>query len=68
MSGPQRIIIPPEAFNACYLPHIRAQQFWQIYFGGAGSGKSVFLAGRAVRAQYPDRAAGGAHAAPQLLQ
>ncbi len=48
MSGPRRIIIPPEAFNACYLPHLGAQQFRQIYFGGAGSGKSVFLAGRAA--------------------
>lgn len=46
--APRRIIIPPAALNACYRPCLGAQQFRQIYFGGAGSGKSVFLAGRAV--------------------
>ena len=48
MSGRRRIIVPPEAFNACYRPCLKAQQFRQIYFGGAGSGKSVFLASRAA--------------------
>ncbi len=44
----RRIIVPPEAFNACYRPYLCAGQRIQIYFGGAGSGKSVFLAGRAA--------------------
>ena len=48
MSGERRIIIPPGAFNQCYRPCLSAGQFRQIYFGGAGSGKSVFLAGRAA--------------------
>ena len=48
MSGERRIIIPSGAFNQCYRPCLSAGQFRQIYFGGAGSGKSVFLAGRAA--------------------
>lgn len=43
-----KILVPGEAINLCYHPYLRAEQFYQIYFGGAGSGKSVFLAGRAV--------------------
>ncbi len=41
-----RLTVPASAFNACYLPHLLAPQRTQIFFGGAGSGKSVFLAGR----------------------
>lgn len=44
----QRILVPDEAINPCYRPWLNAQQFRQIFFGGAGSGKSVFLASRAV--------------------
>ena len=44
----RRIVVPRSAFNACYLPYLNAQHARQIFFGGAGSGKSVFLAGRAV--------------------
>ncbi|NLE69996.1 MAG: PBSX family phage terminase large subunit [Clostridiales bacterium] len=40
--------MPPAAFNACYLPHLQASQRLQIFYGGAGSGKSVFLAARAL--------------------
>lgn len=35
-------------FNQAYLPFLEAQQRYQIFYGGAGSGKSVFLAQRAV--------------------
>ena len=40
--------VPAAAFNPCYLPHLLAPQRTQIFYGGAGSGKSVFLAARAV--------------------
>jgi len=40
--------ISPEVFNAAYLPHLHAPQRRQIYFGGSASGKSVFLAQRAI--------------------
>lgn len=46
--APRRIVVPRDAFNACYLPWLDARQARQVFFGGAGSGKSVFLAGRAV--------------------
>ena len=35
-------------FNKVYLPFLKAQQRYQIFFGGASSGKSFFLAQRAV--------------------
>ena len=37
----RRVSVPAHAFNACYLPYLTAQQRYQIFFGGAGSGKSV---------------------------
>lgn len=37
-----------EVFNPAYRPFLNAEQRRQIYFGGAASGKSVFLAQRAV--------------------
>lgn len=41
--------ISPERFNAIYLKHgINNQHRIQIYYGGSSSGKSVFLAQRAV--------------------
>lgn len=48
MKNESRILVPVEAINPCYHPYLKAQQYHQIYFGGAGSGKSVFLACRAV--------------------
>jgi len=42
------VIIPEEAFNDVYLPHLHNLTRTQIYFGGAGSGKSRFVAQRAV--------------------
>lgn len=42
------LIAPRKAFNAAYLPALTAPQRTQIIFGGAGSGKSVFLATRAI--------------------
>lgn len=44
--APRAITVPQGSFNACYLPCLSARQRHQIYFGGAGSGKSVFLASR----------------------
>jgi len=44
--APRAISVPQDSFNACYLPCLSAQQRHQIFFGGAGSGKSVFLASR----------------------
>jgi len=38
--------VPASAFNARYLPYLQAQQRTQLFFGGAGSGKSAFLAMR----------------------
>ncbi len=40
--------MPRSAFNAAYLPYLTASQRVQIFYGGAGSGKSVFLAARAL--------------------
>ncbi len=42
------LFVPASAFNPCYLPYLQAPQRTQIFFGGAGSGKSVFLAARTV--------------------
>ena len=44
----RRLILPREALNAVYLPYLAAPQRYQIYFGGASSGKSCFLATRLV--------------------
>ena len=43
-----RIILPGSCFNRAYRPHMDNLHRYQIFFGGAGSGKSVFLATRAV--------------------
>lgn len=40
------LTVPESAFNACYLPYLEAPQRVQIFYGGAGSGKSVFLSAR----------------------
>jgi len=44
----RRLILPREALNSCYLPYLDAPQRYQIFFGGASSGKSCFLATRLV--------------------
>jgi len=43
-----KVKIPDEAFNDVYLPNINNYTRTQIVFGGSGSGKSVFIAQRAV--------------------
>jgi phage terminase large subunit len=43
-----RIQIDPAVFNAVYLPHLNNLARTQIFYGGSGSGKSVFLAQRCV--------------------
>lgn len=43
---PPKILLPASAINTVYLPHLFATQRTQIFFGGAGSGKSVFIASR----------------------
>ncbi len=42
------IIIDPKIFNEIYTPHLSNTARTQILYGGAGSGKSVFLAQRCV--------------------
>jgi len=37
-----------EVFNPVYLPHLKNNARQQVFFGGASSGKSVFLAQRVV--------------------
>lgn len=43
-----RIDVYAEVFNPVYLPYLEDQHRTQIFFGGSSSGKSVFLAQRAV--------------------
>lgn len=43
-----RITLRGDVINRVYYPHLENQHRYQIYFGGAGSGKSVFLATRCV--------------------
>lgn len=44
-----RVRIKPRVFNAVYRKHLNNQSLVQVFFGGTGSGKSVFVAQRAVR-------------------
>lgn len=44
----RKLILPRSALNPVYLPCLDAPQRYQIYFGGASSGKSCFLATRLV--------------------
>lgn len=48
MTDTIKVKIRPRVFNSAYLPHLNNQSRVQIYYGGSGSGKSVFLAQRAV--------------------
>ena len=43
-----RITLRGDCINKAYRPHLNNLHRYQIYFGGAGSGKSVFLATRCV--------------------
>ena len=43
-----RITLRGDFINKVYRPHLENIHRYQIYFGGAGSGKSVFLATRCV--------------------
>ena len=43
-----RITLRGDFVNKVYRPHLENRHRYQIYFGGAGSGKSVFLATRCV--------------------
>ena len=42
------LVIMPEVFNKIYLPYLEDKTAIQIFYGGASSGKSVFLAMRCV--------------------
>ncbi len=44
----RRLSVPAHAFNDCYLDCLTAPQRHQLYFGGAGSGKSAFVAARCM--------------------
>lgn len=43
-----KVIIDPRVHNEAYLPYLENMARVQIYYGGSGSGKSVFLAQRCV--------------------
>jgi phage terminase large subunit len=43
-----RIQFNPRQLNAVYVPHLKNEHRYQLYYGGSGSGKSVFLATRCV--------------------
>src|SRR5574343_1907965 len=43
-----KIDIDPAIFNPAYIPHLNNLTRTQIFFGGSGSGKSVFLAPRCI--------------------
>ena len=43
-----RITLRSSIINKAYRPHLQNPRRYQIFFGGAGSGKSVFLATRCV--------------------
>lgn len=42
------INIDEEVFNPAYLPYLQIEQRYQVYYGGAGSGKSVFCAQKVI--------------------
>ena len=42
------ITIPREVFNEVYLPFIKNRSRYEIFYGGAGSGKSHFMAQRLI--------------------
>lgn len=42
------IRVKPSAFNSVYYPHLKNDHRYQLYYGGSSSGKSFFLATRAV--------------------
>jgi phage terminase large subunit len=42
------VSIDPAVFNAAYLPYLNDEHRTQVFYGGASSGKSVFLAQRDV--------------------
>ena len=44
----RKLLLPRDAVNAVYLPYLQSPRRYQIFFGGASSGKSCFLATRAV--------------------
>lgn len=48
MADAVSINIPKTIYNPIYFPHLKANHRTQIFYGGAGSGKSVFLAQRCV--------------------
>lgn len=43
-----KVEIDREIFNPAYLPHLKNLSRTQIFYGGSGSGKSVFLAQRCI--------------------
>jgi phage terminase large subunit len=43
-----KVKIKSRVFNRVYIPHLNNNSLTQIYYGGTGSGKSVFVAQRAV--------------------
>lgn len=44
----RRLLLPRGALNEAYVPYLFSPRRYQLYFGGASSGKSCFLATRLV--------------------
>jgi len=42
------LLVPSKNFNKVYIPHATADGRYQLFYGGAGSGKSAFVASRIV--------------------
>ncbi|MGI6739113.1 MAG: PBSX family phage terminase large subunit [Christensenellales bacterium] len=42
------LLVPSSTFNRLYIPHATAEERYQLFYGGAGSGKSAFVASRIV--------------------
>ena len=43
-----KLTIKRRVFNDVYYPHLRSSERFQVYWGGAGSGKSVFVAQKLI--------------------
>lgn len=47
-AGRQTLFVPRRYFNAAYLPMVNCPARYHFYWGGAGSGKSAFVAARVI--------------------
>ena len=47
----RKLLLPRGAVNAVYLPYLQSPRRYQIFFGGASSGKSCFATPQPVYAR-----------------